>query len=197
MTSYLYKLIPIALLAILFLVGCYYYQEHMRDIEETKDLSSEVHVHSDILVYIGDERLRFTDDKYQSGANQVLHKDFHFHDWEDDVIHRHADGLTLADFFSSLGFLLTNDCLTTDNERNFCSDENGELMMFVNNERVMDIVSYIPQDEDRILIYYGNPSDEDLILYLESITDRACIYSYTCPERGTPPPEACGLTCEI
>lgn len=194
MASYLYKIVAITALAAVIIAAGFYYQKKMEVVAEVEE---EVHVHSDILVYIGDERLRFTDSKYQSGANQVLHKDFHFHDGEDDVIHRHADGLTLANFFSSLGFTLTNDCLTTDDERVLCTDVNGELMLFVNNARVTDIVSYIPQDSDRILIYYGNSADENLPSYLESVTDRACIYSLTCPERGTPPPESCGLTCEI
>lgn len=197
MTSYLYKLIPTALLAVLVIAAGFYYHERMSLVKEIKEVSSEVHVHSDLMVYIGDERLRFTDDKYQSGKNQVLHKHFHFHDWQDDVIHRHADGLTLSDFFSSLGFSLTNDCLITDDGRELCQDEGKELMLFVNGERIMDVVSYIPQDSDRILVYYGNTEDENLSMYLGSVSDRACIYSYTCPERGTPPPESCGLTCEI
>ena len=52
-------------------------------------------------------------------------------------------------------------------------------------------------DEDKVLLYYGDHSRENIESWFEQISNDACIYSYTCPERGTPPPESCGLTCEL
>lgn len=173
-------------------VGLAYYMFYVKPTAE-----EEVHVHADFLMYINDERMDFTDDKYQSALNHILHEDFHFHDNNDKVIHRHADGLTLADFISSIGYTLTDDCLTTDTGAQYCKDENKTLRLYVNEVVVSDTRSYIPQEEDRILIYYGEPNNTKIPQYLSEISNDACIYSYTCPERGTPPPESCGLTCEL
>lgn len=159
--------------------------------------TKSVHVHSDILVYIGEERVRFTDPKYQSRTDHILHPNFHFHDGNDDVVHRHADGVTLVEFFASLGFTLTKECLTLDTGARHCSGGEEKLWLFINGIEEKDIANYVPADEDRILLYFGRSTDPKLIEYNYSVSDRACIYSGNCPERGTPLPEECGLTCEL
>lgn len=156
-----------------------------------------VHVHGDFRMYIGDDRIRFTDDKYQSSTEETHHVSLHFHDGNDEVIHRHADGVTLADFFDSLGMTLTNDCLTLDTEKKYCTDNINTLQLLVNGTNVSDVTSYIFAEEDRILVYYGDINNPKLPEYIAGVTDIACMYSGTCPERGTPPTESCGLTCEV
>jgi hypothetical protein len=156
-----------------------------------------VHVHGDFRLYIGDERIRFTDDKYQSSGATTHHASLHFHDGNDEVIHRHADGMTLVEFFNSIGITLDNECLTLDTGTEYCTNATGTLMLIVNNERTLDIKNYIFAEEDRILIYYGDPKNPNIRDYTVGVTDLACVYSGTCPERGTLPTESCGLTCEV
>ena len=159
---------------------------------------TEVHLHSDFIVFLDGEKYDFTDDKYQSlPGHEPKHKHIHLHDNEDDVIHRHDHGITLADFFDSLGFTLTDECITTDTEKMFCSDDTNQLMLFINGASTSTIASYVNQEEDRLLMYYGDPQSESLAELIEQVTDKSCIYSGTCPERGVAPPESCGLTCEI
>lgn len=157
----------------------------------------EVHVHADFRLYLGDERIHFTDAKYQSDTTHAHHPSLHFHDGNDEVIHRHADGVTLSDFFASFDMELTNDCLTTDIGVKNCTNATSTLLLIVNGERVMDVTHYIPAEEDRILLYYGDATNPNIRDYVGGITDLACMYSGTCPERGTPPTEGCGLTCEV
>lgn len=160
--------------------------------------SDEVHVHSDWLVYLAGEYYDFTDDKYQTTAMQTLHPDIHIHDHDDDVIHRHEHDITLAAFLDSLGFALTNHCIATDKGTTFCNNDSNDLLVYVNGALIPEPESYVPNEEDRVLFYYGNPADTERITALQNeITDRSCYYSGTCPEQGTPPPEACGLTCEL
>ena len=162
------------------------------------DSAEEVHVHSDFLVYLNGTEYDLTDDKYQSEGTQVLHAHIHLHDNNDEVIHRHEQGVTLADFFNSLGFVFTNDCIKDNTGKEFCSDQENELLVFVNDKRLVKPASYVNQEEDQILIYYGSPADDEIIRkLLLRITDEACIYSGTCPERGIAPAESCGLTCEL
>jgi hypothetical protein len=157
----------------------------------------EVHVHSDFLIIVNDKELDLTDSKYQSSTKQILHKNVHLHDGEDHVVHRHAEEITFAEFLSSLGITMTEKCLSVDTAEMYCSSEEEALVLFVNQEPVSNPLSYINQEEDQILIYFGRPDNLNLETYLGRITDESCIYSGTCPERGTAPPESCGLTCEI
>lgn len=159
--------------------------------------NDEVHVHGDFRMYIGDERTRFTDAKYQSSTAHAHHASLHFHDGNDEVIHRHADNVTLVEFFDSIGLKLTNDCIMMDTGTNYCTGSTSTLMLIVNNEQRPDIENYIFAEEDRILLYYGDTTNPNIRDYATGVTDLACMYSGTCPERGTPPTEGCGLTCEV
>ncbi len=157
----------------------------------------EVHVHSDFLIMVDGKKVDLTQDKYQSTANDVKLANLHLHDNQGNIIHRHAEGLTLGDLLRSIGFKINNDCLTLDTGEEYCANETKELTLYVNGEKFSPIADYINQEADRVLLYYGDKNSPNISEYENDVTDEACIYTGTCPERGTPPPEACGLTCEV
>lgn len=160
--------------------------------------TDSVHVHADFLMYLDHEQYRFTDDQYQSTSEEVQHSHLHLHNNNDHVIHRHAPDLTFVSFLDSLGYTLTEECLVTDAGESFCTTENGNtLQIYVNGTAIDTHTEYVFADGDQILVYYGDPTDERVDTYLNAITDDACLHSGTCPERGTAPPEECGITCEI
>ena len=168
--------------------------EHDHDDHEHSD---EVHVHADFVMTIDGEEMDLTQDKYQSKVGDIKHADIHLHDNQGNIIHRHAEGVTFGDFLRSIGFLFTDECITLDTGEEYCADSDHTLSLYVNNEAQTAINDYIIEDNDRVLLYYGEKDSTEISNLLGSITDEACIYSGTCPERGTPPPEACGLTCEV
>ena len=158
--------------------------------------NDEVHVHSDFLIHINGETLDLTNDRFMSSAEQVLHDDAHLHDNEDEVLHRHAEGITFISMLESLGFVVEADCISVPDGETYCSDDTNELQLYVNGSEA-DLFEYVNQEEDQVLLYFG-PADESAVEALQAeITDRSCIYSGTCPERGVAPPESCGLTCEL
>jgi hypothetical protein len=163
----------------------------------TSTYTGEVHVHADFRMVIENEYIRFTDAKYQSEVGHTLDASQHFHDGSDDVIHRHANNVTIADFFHSLGITLTDTCITLDTKQTYCSDATNTLMLFINGTPTTSIATYTTIEKDRILLYYGNPKNPYLPEYLTDVTDESCLYSHTCPERGEPPTESCGLTCDV
>lgn len=171
---------------------------HMHDSSHPHPVGAdEVHVHADWKVIINGEHIRFTDDKFQSISGNIQHNDIHLHDYEDLVIHRHADGITFVDFLNSIGYNLTDTCLTNEIEENFCNENENEVRLIVNGERMMDIDGYIIQEADRILLYYGDITNPALRDHVASVTDEACLYSATCLERGYKTTTTCGITCEI
>ena len=114
----------------------------------------------------------------------------HLHDRNGTVMHRHKPGLAFGDFFTSIGFALTPDCLTLDTGESYCSAEAERWQMFINDaERPLD-PGYIFADLDRILITYGATATQ-IKQHLAALTDDACRYSQACPWRGKPPPENC------
>jgi len=136
--------------------------------------ASPYHIHFDLKVYVAGNALNLSLPEYQSEEGKELDPDVHIHDRQGKVAHIHKEGTTLKQFFDSLKVTIPADTIA-----------------YVNSKKVENILSYVPQDLDRILIG-GSKTGE--------VTDEACIYSLKCPERGTPPPEACvgdlGTDCE-
>jgi len=122
----------------------------------------------------------------------------HLHDGNGELEHVHAEDLAFTSFLQSLDITLTADCLALPDQDALCSSEDNEVLLYVNDELYTEsLTQYIPEDEDRILLYYGNSQDENLQTYVTEIPSDSCYYSGTCPERGVAPPESCGLTCEL
>jgi protein-disulfide isomerase len=91
--------------------------------------------------------------------------DIHIHNNKGDLLHIHKQGVTLSDFFTSIKM-----------------DIPKTIKLYVNGKENSQGLLYVPQDLDQILL-----TDGPII----SVADDACIYSLTCPARGTPPPENC------
>ncbi len=159
--------------------------------------STEVHVHADFAFYVLGNKVDLTGEKYQSSKESIKHPKIHLHDGFDNVIHRHAKEVTFIEFLSSIGFTLTDTCLTMDTGTQLCNDATNTLKLYVNGRPKTDVATYIIREEDQILLYYGDPKSPDIVEYQEEITEDSCLYSGNCPERGDPPAESCGLTCEI
>ncbi len=147
------------------------------------------HTHADFAVFVDGEKLDFSDEKYMSNEQKHLSQYLHLHDGLGSVIHRHKPGLALGEFLSSLGLTMEKDCMTLDSQQ-LCNDGKQRWKMVVNGgERSLD-PSYVFKDTDKILLTYG-ASDTLWENESQQVTDDACLYSKTCPERGEPPTENC------
>jgi len=125
----------------------------------------------------------------------------HLHDGDGEIIHKHMSTITLGDFFSSLGmwfgeecFILDADLPSSDGGTEYCNDGEKTLKMYVNGQPNHEFGDYELSDLDRILITYGDETDEEIQSQIDSVGDRACIQSETCPERGAPSDESSCLS---
>lgn len=140
----------------------------------------------------------------------------HLHDMDGNVIHVHAPGITLGMFFESIGMKLETtttesgmqEITFTDDEGNaytytrfgcyeyepgqsICADPiitAQTWRLFVNGEPLaedMKIEDYLLEDLDQIVLTNAS-FDQNIDGQLSSVTDKACIQSETCPERGEP-----------
>lgn len=129
--------------------------------------AGSTHRHMAIKVYVPDGQIDFTQPQYQSQSELV-----HFENDDGTFIHKHATGVTLPYLFETLHMQLTPDCLVTDYGKSYCTDGANKLYIFVNRvERNKDIPYYELQNSDKYLITYGNFSDQDLELQLNSVPD--------------------------
>lgn len=150
----------------------------------------DIHYHADFKVYLEGRLYDFAQSRYMSEKNVIQSNFVHLHDMDGDVIHKHMSGITLKTFFTSLGMQFDGQCFRTDNAVAYCNSANKILKMYVNGERNYDFQNYDFQDMDRILITYGSEDEAAVQRQIKSVTDKACIQSLKCPERGKPSDES-------
>ena len=58
--------------------------------------------------------------------------------------------------FNSMNIATDENCFVFPDGRQFCTNEDYSLKFYINQQLVEDIRKYIVQEDDRILITYGN-----------------------------------------
>ena len=109
------------------------------------------HIHASLLVKIFGDKFDFSTPNYQVKTSWI-----HFENSDGDTIHRHSTGVELEFLFNSINIMVDDKCFVFPDGRQFCTNEDYSLKFYVNQKRVDDIRSYIVQEDDRILISYGN-----------------------------------------
>jgi len=139
--------------------------------EETKIILGELesaHEHMTMLIAIDGKIINLTDDKY-------MLKDYYSH-LEDDngfVIHKHAKGVTLSYFLTTLGIDLTQDCITVDTGRQYCnSPATGKILrVIVNGNIIKNPDMYELRHKDKILIDYSDDDETALQFKFNTIPE--------------------------
>lgn len=106
------------------------------------------HWHADFKVVLNGTRVNFGKDKYMVQSRYV-----HFEGGDGTTIHKHATGVTLAYFFKTIGWKLTDDCLVTDTGESYCTGEGRTLRIIVNGTEIGD-PQYKFKDDDTIEVIY-------------------------------------------
>lgn len=108
------------------------------------------HDHTAILVEIFSDKFDFSSPSYQLKSSWI-----HFEGRDGSTIHKHATGVTMGYLFETLGIMLDDKCFEFQSGRSFCTDEEFNLVFYINGEQVDDIRDHEPMEDDRILISYG------------------------------------------
>ena len=121
---------------------------------------NDEHEHAGILVRIHGDKFDFSLPAYQVKSPYI-----HFEGQDGNTIHRHASNVQLGFLFNSVKIGLTDDCFVFPDktpEHTFCTDEKYSLKFYINHEKVDSIVNYVLNDDDRILISYGNQNQTQI-----------------------------------
>lgn len=125
------------------------------------------HLHADYKIYIDGKAVDFAKREYMVKAPYV-----HIEGMNGDVIHVHATGVTIGDFFETLGMKLTKECFELKKQK-YCTVGERTLKFYVNGEPNDLFGDYLMADGDKLLISYGDDSPEEIQKQLASITDYA------------------------
>ena len=128
------------------------------------------HIHMDWKVYLNGKAVDVSIPKYQKPhINQYTHME----GGDGNLIHVHATGATFGFFLNSIGLKLDSSCLTMDTGEKYCNEGNKTLKFYLNGKANDQWDKYLLKNLDKILISYGNESEDQIKQQLATITDKA------------------------
>ena len=128
------------------------------------------HEHAAFLVKINGKNIDFSLPKYQVQSDYI-----HVENGDGTTLHRHATNVTFADFLDSVKMSINqennNNCLVFDNGTQYCDDSQHKLKAFINGNLTTAISNYIINNNDRLLLIYGNETDDQINKAVKEVND--------------------------
>ena len=128
------------------------------------------HEHAAFLVKINGKNIDFSLPKYQVQSDYI-----HVENGDGTTLHRHATNVTFADFLDSVKMSINqennNNCLVFDNGTQYCDDSQHKLNAFINGNLTTAISNYIINNNDRLLLIYGNETEDQINKAVKEVND--------------------------
>ena len=137
----------------------------------SQSVGEKVHEHADFALFINGTKtlLQSRPEFFEKDPDIHSHKD------TEEVIHKHKTGVTLGQLIDSWKTNLPN-----------------KVEWYLNGSKQNDdFRKYEFKDLDRITLSFSYSDFSPTTKQISEVTDRACVYSEKCPERGKPPTENC------
>jgi len=115
------------------------------------------HIHAGLLTMIYGQMFDYSTPAYQLKSPYMS-----FQKDNGETVHMLAANVTMGYFFDSLHIGLTNKCFIFPDKRQFCSDDKYTLKFYVNHQQIPSLLSYVFNNNDRILISYGNENETQI-----------------------------------
>jgi hypothetical protein len=161
------------------------------------------HEHADFALFVRGQRFDFDKPEFTTSEDETPVSDnVHIHEPRINVVHAHTTLTTWDEFWSSIGFALSdpsfpgvagdNVCMTFPDGTKLCNTDTETWKFVANGVEVDGLANVTISDLSRVLFSYG-PKDEDVFAtQWPDVSDEACIPSGLCLERGAPEDEPCG-----
>lgn len=144
--------------------------ENQRQAEKTEESSSNIPTET-VVDYRASFAI-FTNGVFRVFTAAMYHNlsaDVFIQSDNPNIVHVKKSGITWDDFFKTLPFKLTRDCLTTGTKETFCTNNNGELRFYLNAEKDPDALDKQINNGDKLLVSYGNEDEKQIQNQLQQI----------------------------
>ena len=157
----------IAAIVIIAVISMYVSSQNTLSVAGFGPLGS-AHEHAAFLVKVNGQNIDFSQPKYQVQSDYI-----HVENGDGSTLHRHATNVTFADFLKSVKMDIDkkNNCLIFTNGTEYCDDNNNKLRTFINGNSTKSISDYVLNNNDRLLVTYGNETDEQSAKALDELNN--------------------------
>ena len=161
--KYMMIIIPIvaAIIAIAVISAVMYSTQQSGNNNNYGPVGSE-HVHAAFVVKLDGTPIDFSQPKYQV-QSQLIHVENN----DGTTLHRHATNVPFGEFLRSVNMDINKSgCFKSDDGNQYCNNGDKRLRTFVNGNEMnpSSIRDYVTSsnDNDRILVIYGNENDAQI-----------------------------------
>jgi hypothetical protein len=156
-----YLLIIIPIIAAIIAIGAISTFTYTSSLARTNQFGKlgSAHEHAAFMIKIDGTPIDFNQQKYMVKSSYI-----HVENSDGTTLHRHSTSVPFGEFLRSVGMNIDdNKCFVNDNGQHFCDgQDNKRLQYFVNGTRVDSIMDYVIHEGDRILVEYGNETDQQV-----------------------------------
>lgn len=155
----------------------------------------EPHYHANFALYINGQREAFKGAQYYEEETMcAVHASItpmgraHMHDNINTVVHVEDHAVTWGQFFTNLGWTLGPTFIAAPDGTIYAEQGNSKLNLLLNNQDYTDlggVANTVIKDHDKLLISYGNESQQTLQHQYATIPSTAHHYDIT------PDPQTC------
>ncbi len=128
------------------------------------------HEHAALLINLNGTNLDLAQQKYMVRSNYI-HVESYNGTLDGTTIHKHSSNAPLGEFLKSIRMDASNGCFITDSNQRYCNDDQYRLSFYVNGNETQDIMSYVINDDDRILITYGKENTTETNRQLQELNN--------------------------
>jgi hypothetical protein len=125
-------------------------------------------IYADFAVFINGEQYNFNNSWFVERSPYIYIRAPYY-----SLLHMDATNVPLKIFFKSINWDISRDCIKLHTDEIYCTNETHTLKFYVNGERIEDISNYAFSDLDKVLISYGDESEEEIEKQMEKISDYA------------------------
>lgn len=130
--------------------------------------AGSTHKHVDFMIFIEGVPVDFSKPKYQV-ASPLMHVEGGI----GTLIHKHATGVTFVDFLKTVNMDMNSTCFRPDNGNYRCNGGGKTLKFYLDGKLDASFGNGELRDLQKILVSYGNETEEAIKQQLATITDLA------------------------
>jgi hypothetical protein len=145
-----------------------------------------IHYHANFTVYVNGQQEEFRATNYYEEETACkadehmtpedrAHMHMHDEQIDNDVVHVHDHAATWGQFFENLGWVIGKDFIRT-RDALYRNDDKNILHIILNNQDftgIGSVTNRVINNEDKLLLSYGNVSSDELQKQFKSIPDTA------------------------
>lgn len=145
--------------------------------------TDHVHYHANFAVYINGQREQFKDAHYYTEVEMCTldeamlpKRRAHMHDDVNNVVHVEDHAVTWGQFFDNIGWTLGSRTIISSDNKVYTENETQKLHLMINGQDYTDVAGLqntVIKDNDKLLVSYGEISEQDLKQQYNSIPSTA------------------------